>query len=57
MKIKKKLDSLHKYECWFKNFSDQIFNTLGFLKKYLKEKHGRYLCKVCVEFKTALLMK
>ena len=57
MKIKKELDSLHQYACWLNNCKDQVFNTLSFLKKHLKDKHSRYLCEICLEHKTALLME
>ena len=55
-KIKKALDGLNELTCWVKGCKDEkSFNTIGFLKRHLKEKHNKYLCDVCVDNKTALL--
>lgn len=49
------LDALSQIGCWLDNCHEPSFNSIGFLKKHLKERHNRYLCEVCVENKTALL--
>lgn len=42
--IKDELDKINKLQCWIPNCPDsQVYNTIAFLKKHLKEKHQRYL--------------
>ena len=42
--IKEELDKINKLQCWIPNCPDtQVFNTIAFLKKHLKEKHQRFL--------------
>lgn len=57
--ILEELEKLVEIKCFAYNCKEDVneFNSVGGLKRHLKEKHQRYLCDICLEHKTCILQE